>query len=98
MTVPSAITHLFRDCDIKSIDPKADPSFILERIMPRSETSVRTWIQKTFEADTLATWIYRDGARRLGPAEIDYWCRCLGVADELRCQWVVAAESRVRIR
>ncbi len=98
MTVPSSITHLFRDCDITTIDPKADSSFILERLMPRSETSVRTWIQQTFEADTLAMWIYRDGARRLGPAEIDYWCRCLGVADELRLQWVGAAESRVRIR
>lgn len=96
MPVPVQVSHLFRDCDIEIIDPHKHAPFVLSRTMCRSDESVVSWLRLTYTDDALRSYLFTDGARKLGPRDLAYWCGKLGVEELLRDHWVAAAEVRVR--
>jgi len=96
MRLPERFSYLFWDCDLSLLDSHEHSSFVLSRLMFRMEEFVTAWLRQTYPSDMLLAYLHNDGARKLGPRELDYWCATLGVDESLRHQWRTAAEARVR--
>jgi hypothetical protein len=97
MPIPESFAHHFVDCDAERLDPHKHAFVVLGSLMSRTEEIIRRWLHQTYEPEVLLAWLNDNGVRHLGPIELDYWCRNLGVAELTRAKWIAAAHLRMGI-
>jgi hypothetical protein len=95
VTIPGWLASRFEDRDTSAMDTHEDAEVLLHRLMPCTDERTTSWLARTYAAEDLSAYIVRNGARRMGPRALEYWCMYLGIDMGLRDQWLAAAKARL---
>jgi hypothetical protein len=78
-TLPAFVAQLLWDVDTTSIDIDRDAPLVFERVMSRGSWEAMKWLRATYPQDRIASFMSREGARRLSPRDRAYWALVCGV-------------------
>jgi hypothetical protein len=77
--VPDAVSRLFWDVDVASIDLDRARAFILERIMTRGTWEAMTWLRSRYDNEVIGAFVREHGERKLAPRDRSYWALVAGL-------------------
>ena len=49
MTIPKSLHHFFWDVDVKKLDPKKKPYFVINRLLDKGDIAAVRWAKNTFD-------------------------------------------------
>jgi hypothetical protein len=81
--LPEFVSRLLWDVDPSRIDLQRDAGLIFERIMSRGSWDAMNWLRARYSRDEIASFVRKEGARRLSPRDLAYWALVSGVDAEV---------------
>ena len=72
--IPPSVARLLWDVDLASLDLDRHRALVLERVMSRGTWEAMRWLRRRYGREEIADFLRREGARRLSPRDLAYWC------------------------
>lgn len=79
MSLPAAARRLFSGYDAERLDPVADRSLILARLLEDGDGADLAWLTAQIPEPEIAAWLVRHGGRQLSRRSRAFWAAVLGV-------------------
>lgn len=79
--VPAALRSLFWDIDPDTLDPRAWPDYVLERVFELGDPQAYRWARELFGADGIREFLRTSGPRRLSARSLNFWALILDVKE-----------------
>lgn len=82
--VPPGLRSLFWDVDPDTLDPRAWPDYVLERVLEMGRPEAYRWARSLYGEDRIREFLRSAGPRRLSARALNFWALLLNV-EEREC-------------
>jgi hypothetical protein len=80
-SVPAEFRPLFWDVNPDTLDPRAWPDYVLERVLELGTPEAYRWARGLFGEDRIREFLRSSGPRHLSPRALNFWALLLDIED-----------------
>lgn len=78
-SLPAFLAPCFHDHELSRLDPEADASFVIERVLATGDREAIRWLVQHYDRAIMQEVLRQRGRRRFDPRRLALWCLLLDV-------------------